>query len=175
MATHSSTLAWRIPGTEEPGGLPSIGSHRVGHDWSNLAAAAATGQYPSGGDGIPADLFKILKGSVVKVLHSICQQIWETQQWPQDWKRPSSLQSWRKAMPKHAQTTVELCSFYMQARLCSKSFKRGFNNMWTKNFKMYKLDLEMSEEPEIKMPTSAWSQKKQENSRKHLLMLHWPH
>ena len=41
MATHSSILAWRIPGTEEPGGLPSTGSHRVGHDWSDLAAAAA--------------------------------------------------------------------------------------------------------------------------------------
>ena len=42
MATHSSVLAWRIPGTEETGGLPSIGSHRVGHDCSDLAAAAAT-------------------------------------------------------------------------------------------------------------------------------------
>ena len=41
MATHSSVLAWRIPGTGEPGGLPSMGSHRVGHDWSNLAAVAA--------------------------------------------------------------------------------------------------------------------------------------
>ena len=41
MATHSSVLTWRIPGTGEPGGLPSMGSHRVGHDWSDLAAAAA--------------------------------------------------------------------------------------------------------------------------------------
>ena len=41
MATHSSVLAWRIPGTGEPVGLPSMGSHRVGHDWSDLAAAAA--------------------------------------------------------------------------------------------------------------------------------------
>ena len=40
MATHSSVLAWRIPGTEEPSGLPSMGSHRVGHDWSDLAAPA---------------------------------------------------------------------------------------------------------------------------------------
>ena len=40
MATHSSVLVWRIPGTGEPGGLPSLGSHRVGHDWSDLAAAA---------------------------------------------------------------------------------------------------------------------------------------
>ena len=41
MATHSSVLAWRIPGTGEPGGLPSVGSHRAGHGWSDLAAAAA--------------------------------------------------------------------------------------------------------------------------------------
>ena len=44
MATYSSILAWRIPGTEEPSGLPSMGSHRVGHDWSDLAAAAAAGR-----------------------------------------------------------------------------------------------------------------------------------
>ena len=42
MATHSSVLAWRIPGTEEPGGLPSMGSHRVGHNCGDLAAAAAS-------------------------------------------------------------------------------------------------------------------------------------
>ena len=41
----------------------------------------------SGGDGIPVELFQILKDDAVKVLHSICQQIWKTQQWPQDWKR----------------------------------------------------------------------------------------
>ena len=45
MATHCSVLAWRIPGTGEPGGLPSMGSHRVGHDWGDLAAAAAAGCY----------------------------------------------------------------------------------------------------------------------------------
>ena len=45
MATHSSVLAWRIPGTGEPGGLPSLGLHRVGHDWSDLAAAAATNPF----------------------------------------------------------------------------------------------------------------------------------
>ena len=46
MATHSSVLAWRIPGTGEPGGLPSIGSHTVGHDWSDLAVAAAVEKQP---------------------------------------------------------------------------------------------------------------------------------
>ena len=46
MATHSSALAWRIPGTEEPGGLPSMGSHRVRYDWSDLAAAAEENDFP---------------------------------------------------------------------------------------------------------------------------------
>ena len=48
MATHSSVLAWRIPGTGKPGGLPSMGSHRVGHNWSDLAAAAALGEAEQG-------------------------------------------------------------------------------------------------------------------------------
>ena len=52
MATHSSILAWRIPGTGEPGGLPSMGSHRVGHDWSGLAVAA----YLLGGEWIRSDI-----------------------------------------------------------------------------------------------------------------------
>ena len=47
MATHSSVLAWRIPGMAEPGGLPSMGLHRVRHDWSDLAAAAAAAAYIS--------------------------------------------------------------------------------------------------------------------------------
>ena len=50
LATHSSVLAWRIPGTGEPGGLPSMGLHRVGHDWSDLAAAAAAFEHIEGLD-----------------------------------------------------------------------------------------------------------------------------
>ena len=56
----------------------------------------------SGGDGIPAELFQILKDDAVKVLHSICQQIWKTQQWPKDWKSQFSFQSQGKGMPKNA-------------------------------------------------------------------------
>ena len=84
MATHSSVLAWRIPGTGEPGGLPSMGSHRVGHDWSDLAAAAAAavkfGKLSSG--------HRTAKGQF-------------------------SFQSQRKAMPKNAQTTTHLHSSHM--------------------------------------------------------------
>ena len=81
----------------------------------------------SGGDGIPADLFRILKDDAVKVLHSIGQQIWKTQQWPQDWIR-SVFISIQKAMPKNVQITIQLHSSHMPARLCSKSFKLGFSS-----------------------------------------------
>ena len=52
MATHSSVLAWRIPGTGEPGGLPSMGSHRVRHDWGDFAAAAAEPKQENWEEGI---------------------------------------------------------------------------------------------------------------------------
>ena len=67
----------------------------------------------SGGDGIPAERFQMLKDDAVKMLHSICQHIWKTQQWPQDWKRSVFFQSQRKAMPKNAQTTAQLHSSHM--------------------------------------------------------------
>ena len=54
----------------------------------------------SGGDGIPVELFQILRDDAVKVLHSICQQIWKTQQWPQDWKRSVFIPITKKGNPK---------------------------------------------------------------------------
>ena len=167
MATHSNTLDWKIPWAEEPGRLQSMGSRRVGHDWSDLAAAAATeaedikkrwqeyteelykkdlhdqnnhdgvithlepdilecevkwalGSFTtnkaSGGDGIPVDLFQILKDDAVKVLHSICQQIGKLSSGHGTGKGRFSFQSQRKAMPKNVQTTTQLCSFHMPAR-----------------------------------------------------------
>ena len=67
----------------------------------------------SGGDGIPVELVQIVKDDAVKVLHSICQQVWKTQQWPQDWKRSVFIPIQRKAMPKNAQTTAQLPSSHM--------------------------------------------------------------
>ena len=69
-------------------------------------------------------------------------------------------------MPKNVQTTVQLYSFHMLARLWSKSFKLGFSSTWTKNFHMYKLGLEKAEEPEIKLPAFAGSWRNQGNFRK---------
>ena len=64
----------------------------------------------NGSDRIPVELFQILKDDAVKVLHSICQQIWKTQQWPQDRKGQFSFQPQRKVKPKNAQTTAQLHS-----------------------------------------------------------------
>ena len=77
-----------------------------------------------------------------------------------------SLQSQRKAMPKNAQTTAQLHSSHMLAKWCLKFSKPGFSNTRTVSFQMFKLDLEKAEEPEIKLPTSAGSLKKQKSSRK---------
>ena len=77
-----------------------------------------------------------------------------------------SFQSQRKAMPKNVQIIPQLHSSHMLAKYCSKFSKPGFNSMLTANFQMFKLDLEKAEEPEIKLPTSAGSLKRQESSRK---------
>ena len=78
-----------------------------------------------------------------------------------------SFQSQRKAMPKNAQTTAQMHSSHRLVKLNFSNFsKTGFSNMWTMNFQMFKLVLEKAEEPEIKLPTSAGSWKKQESSRK---------
>ena len=116
------------------------------------ALGSITTHKASGGDRIPAKLFKILKDDAVKVLHSICQQIWKTKQWPQDWKRSVFIPIPKK-MLKNVQTTEQLQSFHMIVRLYSKCFKLGLRSTWTENFWMYKLGLEKAEESEIKLPS----------------------
>ena len=75
------------------------------------ALGSITMSKASGDDGIPVELFQILKDDAMKVLHSICQQIWKTQQWPQDWKRSVFI-----PIPKNVQTTAQLHSFHMISR-----------------------------------------------------------
>ena len=70
----------------------------------------------SGGDGIPPELFQILKDDALKVLHSICQQIWKTQQWPQDWKRSVFIPIPKKGNAKECSTTTQLHSSHTLAK-----------------------------------------------------------
>ena len=77
-----------------------------------------------------------------------------------------SFQSQRKSMPKNAHTTAQSHSSHTLVKKCSKFSKPGFSNTWTVNFQMFKLVLEKAEKPEIKLPTSAGSSKKQDSFRK---------
>ena len=80
---------------------------------SQVALGSITTNKASGDDGIPVELFQILKDDAVKVLHSICQQIWKTQQWPQAWKRSVFIPITKKGNGKDVQTTAQLHSSYM--------------------------------------------------------------
>ena len=77
------------------------------------ALGSITRNKASGGDRIPVELSQILKDEAVKVLHSIYQQIWKTQQWPQDWKRSVFIPTRRRKMQKNVQTTAQLHSSHM--------------------------------------------------------------
>ena len=128
------------------------------------ALGSITTNKASGCDGIPVELFQILKDDAVKVLHSICQQIWKTQQWPQDWKRLTFI-----SIPKKG--NAKQCSNYRTIALISHTSKVMLKILQARlqqyvNFQMVKLVLEKAEEPEIKLPISTGSWKKQESSRK---------
>ena len=70
----------------------------------------------SGGDGIPAELFQVLNDDATKVLHSTCQQIWKSQQWPQDWKRSVFIAISKKVHAKNAETAAQLYSSHTLAK-----------------------------------------------------------
>ena len=111
----------------------------------------------SGGDGIPVKLFQTLKDDAVKVLNSIWQQIWKTQQWPQDWKRSIFIIIPKKGNAKECSNNCTILLISQAGKVSSKFSKPGFSDTWTMNFLIFKLDLAKAEEPEIKLPTSAGS------------------
>ena len=120
----------------------------------------------SGGDGIPIGLFQIIKNDDVKVQHSVCEQIWRTQRWPQDWKRSVFIPIPKKGNAKQCSNYHTIALISHASKQCSKFSKPGFNNTSIMDFQLCRLDFEKAEEPEIKLPTSAGSSKKQECSRK---------
>ena len=120
----------------------------------------------SGGDGIPIELFQILKDNAVKILHSICQQIWKTQQRPQDWKRSVFIPIPKKGNAKE-------CSNYHTIALISHTSKVMLKILQARLQQYVNYDLpdvqagfRKGRGTEIKLPTSTGSSKKQESSRK---------
>ena len=99
------------------------------------------------------------------MLHSICQQIWK-QQWPQDWKRSVFISILKKGNAKECSNYCTIALISHASKVMLKILQASFSNMWTVKFLIFKPVLEKAEEPEIRLPTSTGSWKKQESSRK---------
>ena len=111
----------------------------------------------SGGDGIPPGLFQILKDDAVKVLPSICQQNWKTQQWPQDWKRSVFILIPKKDNAKECANYHTIAFISHASKVMLKILQARLQQYMNYEFQMFKLVLKKAEEPEIKLPTSAGS------------------
>ena len=120
----------------------------------------------SGGDGIPVELFQILKDDTVKVLQAIHQQIWKTQQWPQDWKRSVFIPIPKKGNAKECSNYRTAVFIPHTSKVMLKILQARLQQYVNVNSQMFKLVLEKAEELEIKLLTSPGSSKKQESSRK---------
>ena len=133
------------------------------------ALESITTNKASGSDGIPVELFQTLKDDAVKVLHSICQQIWKTQQWPQDWKMSVFIPNPKKGNAKECLNYRTIALISHASKVMLEILQARLQQYVTVNFLMFKLVLEKAEEPEMKVPTSAASWKKQQSFRKTFL------
>ena len=107
----------------------------------------------SEGDEIPVELFQILKDDAVKLLHSICQQIWKTQQWPRDWKRSVFIPTPKKGNDKECSNYCTIALISHASKVMLKILQARLQQCMNREFP----DLEKAEEPEIKLKTSAGS------------------
>ena len=130
------------------------------------ALESITTNKASGGDGILVELFQILKDDAVKVLHSICQQIWKTEQWPQQWKRSVFIPIPKKGIAKECSNYHTIALISHKSKVMLKILQARLQQYMNRELPDVQLDLEKAEEPEIKLPTSTGSLKKQKSSRK---------
>ena len=120
----------------------------------------------SGGDRIPVELFQILKDDAVRVLHSICQQIWKTQQWPQDWKRSVFIPIPKKGNARECSNYRTIALISHASKVMLKILQARIQQYVNHELPDVQAGLEKAEKPEIKLPTSSGSWKKQDSSRK---------
>ena len=135
------------------------------------ALGSITKNKTSGGEGIPVELFQILKDDTVKVLHSICLQIWKIQQWPQAWKRSVFIPIPKKGNAKECSDyhTIALISHASKVKL--KILQASLQQYMNHELSEVQLVLEKAEETEIELPTSVGSQKSKRVPETHLFLL----
>ena len=119
----------------------------------------------SGGDGIPVELFQILRDDAVKVLHSICQQIWKTQQWPQDWKRSVFIPIPKKGNAKECSNYCTIALISHISKVMLKVLQARLQQYVNRELLDVHAGFRKGRGTRVKLQTSAGSWKKQENSR----------
>ena len=130
------------------------------------ALGSITMNKASGRDGIPVELFQILKDDAVKLLHSICQQIWKTQQWPQHWKRSVFIPISKKGNAKECSNYCTIALISYDSKVMLKILLARLQQYVNRELPDVQAGFKKAEEQEINLPTSAGSLKNQENSRK---------
>ena len=111
----------------------------------------------SGGNGIPVELFQIVKDDAVKVLHSICQQFWKTQHWPQDWKRSIFIPIPKKGNAKECSNYHTIALISHASKVMLKILQARLQQYVNHELPGVQAAFKKAEEPEIKLPTSAGS------------------
>ena len=120
----------------------------------------------SGGEGIPAELFQILKHDAVKVLHSICQQIWKTQQWPQDWKRSVFIPIPKKGNAKECSNYCTIALILHASKLMLKILQARLQQYVNHELPDVQAGFRKGRGTRDQIANIHWITEKQENSRK---------
>ena len=124
----------------------------------------------SGGNGIPAEPFQILKDDSVKVLHSISQQIWKTQQWPQNWKRSVFIPTPKKGNAKECSDYHPIALISHASKVMLKILQARLQQYVNQEFPDVQAGFRKGRGTKYQIANICW--KKQENSRKYLLLFH---
>ena len=119
----------------------------------------------SGGDGIPVELFQILKQDAVKVLPSICQQIWKTQQWPQDWKKSVFIPIPKKGNAKECSDYYTIALISHASKVMLKNFQARVHQYMNRELPDVQTGFRKGRGTRDQIANIRWSLKKQENSR----------
>ena len=195
MATHSSILAWRIPWTEELGGHEFAKSrtrlrdfiHSLSHDGVIIhlkpdilecevkwTLESNTMNKASGGDGIPVELFQILKNDAVKVLHSIWQQIWKMHQWRHNWKGSVFIPILKKGNAKECSNYFTIALISHASKVMFKFYKPGFSNKWTMNFQIdVQVGFRKGRGTRNQIANIRWIIKKAIEFQKNIFLVYW--
>ena len=126
----------------------------------------------SGGDGIPVELLQILKHDAVKVLHSICQQIWKTQQWPQDWKRSVFIPIPKKGNAKEFSNYSTIALISHASKVMLKVLQGRFQQYMNKELSDAQAGFRKGRETRDQIANICWTLEKAWKFQKHPLLLH---